>query len=160
MVIAAPRTATAWCANWLTTDRTLCLHEPLSEFTYAELDARKGPRTLGIACTVSALFHDRINQHPAKKLILHRDPEEIVVSMRRLGISGGYQFNALDRVKGMHCDWRDVFEKPKVIYEYLLGYPFDPERHDLLKGFNIQNEALIHELQESHASSHAETAGV
>jgi hypothetical protein len=155
MLIAAPRTATAWCANWLTTDRTLCLHEPLQEQTYAELDQRPGPRMLGISCTVSAVFHERVNKHPARKVILHRDPAEVRESMRCLKIDGSYDFDALWRVKGMHFEWREVFENPKPIYEYLLGYPFDAERHSLLRQFNIQNDALIHALQESHASAHA-----
>lgn len=155
MVIAAPRSATAWCANWLTTDRTLCLHDPLHEHTYADLDARKGTRTLGIACTVSALFYERVNRHPARKVILHRDAREITDSMHQLGIPGCYDFDALHKVHGMHCHWRQVFEDPKPIYEFLLTYPFDAERHTLLKRLNVQNEALIHELQEHHEPAYA-----
>lgn len=156
MLLGAPRSATAWCANWLTTDRTLCLHDPLIRWTLAELDQRGSPRTLGIACTTSALLPN-INQHNARKVILHRDAQEVRESMARLHIRGSYDFGSLDRVEGWHCDWRQVFEDPAPIYEFLLRHPFDAERHDELKGMNIQNTRLIHQLQSGgvHALAHA-----
>jgi|ERR1700758_253470 len=145
MILGAPRSGTAWAANWLTTDTTLCLHEPLYAWTHTQLDARVSTRSLGIACTVSALLE--INRHPARKVILHREPAEVRQSMQRLGIEGDYDFSALDRVQGRHIDWRDLFTNPAPIYEYLLEYPFDPERHELLRGMNIQNADLIAVLQ-------------
>lgn len=146
MLLAAPRSATAWCANWLTTDRTLCLHDPLVRYTLAELDQLGSPRALGIACTASALLAN-INQHSARKVILHRNPQDVRESMVRLHIRGDYDFRALDRIQGKHCDWQQVFEDPAPIYEYLLGYPFDAERHDEIRGMNIQNARLIQQLQ-------------
>lgn len=148
MLLAAPRSATAWCANWLTTERSLCLHEPLSQWSHEQLDQRACSRTFGIACTTSALLS--INRHPARKVVLHRDPAEVRASMALLRIEGDYDFTALDNVQGQHYSWTDVFENPKPIYEYLLEQPFDAERHDVLRGLNIQNMALIRELQ--HAS--------
>lgn len=155
MVLAAPRSGTAWAANWLTTDETLCLHDPLYEWTYAHLEAWPTDRRLGIACTASALLD--VNRHPARKVVLHRDPTEVSESMVRLGIRGSYDFEALDRVQGRHYDWRDLFENPGPIYEYLLERPFDLERHQLLQGLNIQNTVLIQQLQmrEYGALAHA-----
>lgn len=146
MLLGAPRSATAWCANWLTTDRTLCLHDPLIRYTIPELDRRQGPRVLGIACTTSALLANT-NQHAARKVILHRSEQEVRESMANLGIRGNYDFKALDRIKGWHCDWQQVFENPAPIYEFLLRYPFDAERHEELKGMNVQNTRLIRQLQ-------------
>lgn len=145
MLLAAPRSGTAWAATWLTTDSTLCLHEPLYAYTQAELDARTSPKRLGMACTVSALT--TINRHPARKVVLHRDPVEVRESMARLGIEGDYDFSALDAVEGRHYPWTALFEDPAPIYEYLLEYPFDAERHQLLRQMNVQNVELIHALQ-------------
>lgn len=146
MLLAAPRSGTAWAANWLTTDRSLCLHDPLIRFTIAELDQRRGARLLGIACTASALLKD-INQHSARKVVLHRNPQEVRESMAHLRIRGSYDFAALDKVEGRHYDWEQLFEDPAPIYEFLLGTPFDVERHHELRGLNVQNTRLIRELQ-------------
>lgn len=147
MILAAPRSATAWAANWLTTDRSLCLHDPLNRWTLAELDQRWfKQRILGIACTVSALLPN-INEHAARKVILHREPREVRESMDRLQIRGSYDFAALDRVEGRHYDWQQLFEDPAPIYEYLLRSAFDAERHEELCGMNVQNIRLIRKLQ-------------
>ena len=151
MVIAAPRSGTAWAANWLTTDRSLCLHEPTARWPYQEWDHLKSDRLLGIACTVSAIKHgDFLRSHPARKVILHRDMREIRESMARLSILGDYDPECLDRIEGYHYDWSEIFSDPAPIYEYLLERPFDAERHQELVAFNIQNQALIRELQRAH----------
>lgn len=147
MLLAAPRSATAWAANWLTTDRSLCLHDPLNRWTLAELDQRHiRRRKFGIACTASALLPD-INTHSARKVVLHRDPQEVRESMQRLQIRGSYDFAALDRIQGRHYDWRQLFEDPAPIYEYLIQQPFDAERHEELVGMNVQNTRLIRQVQ-------------
>lgn len=148
MVLGAPRSATAWCANWLTTDTTLCFHEPMSRWKFDSLDNIQSSKTLGISCTVLGQIPSLINKHPARKVILHRDPQEVRDSMARLNIRGGYDFYALIKVQGMHCQWREVFDEPKAIYEYLLGQKFDAERHHELLELNIQNVGLIKKLQE------------
>lgn len=155
MLLAAPRSATAWASNWLTTDRSLCLHDPLNRWTLEELDQRRFKhRVLGIACTVSALLPN-INEHAARKVILHREPGEVRESMDRLHIQGNYDFAALDKVEGRHYDWRQLFEDPAPIYEYLLRYPFDAERHEELRGMNVQNTRLIRQLQVGGARAFA-----
>jgi hypothetical protein len=145
MVIAAPRSGTAWAANWLTTDTTLCLHDPLYRYAWTELEALASARILGMACTVSALLN--VNAHPARKIVLHRDPIEVRESMARLGIQGDYDFAALDQVQGKHYPWTALFEDPAPLYEYLLEQPFDAERHQLLRSLNVQNLDLIQALQ-------------
>lgn len=155
MLLAAPRSATAWASNWLTTDRSLCLHDPLNRYTLEELDRRwAAHRILGIACTVSALLPN-INEHTARKVILHRTPQEVRDSMAQLRIRGDYDFAALDRVEGRHYDWQQLFADPAPIYEYLLRLPFDGERHAELTGLNVQNTRLIHELQKGGAGAFA-----
>lgn len=148
MVLGAPRSATAWCANWLSTDKTLCIHEPLARWPMGKLNDIKSSKVLGIACTVLCQMPDFVNAHPARKLILHRDPDEVRASMKRLNIQGDYDFTALDKVRGMHCHWRKVFTDPEPIYTYLLNAKMDVERHTELLEFNVQNMNLIRKLQE------------
>ena len=148
MVLGAPRSATAWCSVWLSTDTTLCIHEPMTRYRFVDLDKLQSTKALGISCTVLGLMPDVMNNHPARKLILHRDPKEVRESMQKLGIKGDYDFAALDRIQGMHCHWRKIFTEPALIYEYLLEKPFDAERHAELTGLNIQNTELIERLRE------------
>jgi hypothetical protein len=140
MVLAAPRSGTTWCSNWLTTDATLCLHDPLWRWTKEELDGIQSPKRLGIACTGIALFPDWVNAHPARKAILHRDLTEVDDSLKRIGMTACSEQwgGVLDRIKGVHLDWSDLFTRPQYIYEYLLDLPFDHERWALLREMNVQ----------------------
>lgn len=142
MVLAAPRSGTTWCANWLTTDATLCLHDPLWTHQYTELDAIESPKMLGISCTGTALFPDWVNSHPARKIILRRDLKEVDDSLERIGLTPcSKQWDGvLERIMGVHVEWTDIFDRPKEIYEYLLDREFDPERHAQLVEMNVQPE--------------------
>lgn len=166
MVIAAPRSATTWTSNWLTTDTSLCLHDPLWRWHYSDLDAIESSKTLGIACTGIALFPEWVNAHPARKVILHRDMKEVDASLENIGLTpiSSHWEGVLDKIRGIHLDWTDVFENPKHIYEYLLDRPFDAERHEQLREMNVQpafaklsidrgaTSRLIRELE--HARAH------
>lgn len=147
MVLAAPRSGTAWAANWLTTDTTLCLHEPLARWRPSELDSIQSHKSVGVACTALALMPEFVNRHPARKVILHRDIEDIYTSMHQLKIPGHYDAAVLDRIEGIHMPWTALFDSPEEIYTFLLLRPFDAERHRELVNFNVQNEKLIKELQ-------------
>ena len=140
MVIAAPRSGTTWAANWLTTDTTLCLHDPLFTCKPHDLDAIKSVRRIGIACTGIAYFPEWLKAHPARKVILHRPAEAVDASLAELGLPPCAEMmqENLAAIDGMHCQWTDLWEKPRAIYEYLLGLPFDAERHAQLDQMNVQ----------------------
>lgn len=140
MLIAAPRSGTTWASNWLTTEHSLCLHDPLWRWHCSELDSVKCDRMLGIACTGIALFPEWVNAHPARKVILHRDLKEIDKSLTAIGLPAISEpwTGVLEQINGVHLDWRELFERPKHIYEYLLDRPFDAERHALLRDINMQ----------------------
>lgn len=165
MVLAAPRSGTAWAANWLTTDHSLCLHDPLWRRHYLELDAIESKKTVGVACTGLPLFGKWVNQHPARKVILHRNIDEVSASLRQIGMPPiGDEFeDQLRAIAGRHYWWRDIFERPKAIYEYLLERPFDAERHAMLKDLEVQldfegvvvnREATARLLAELQAAAH------
>lgn len=140
MVIAAPRSGTAWAANWLTTDTTLCLHDPLWQRHYLDLDHIESPKVLGVACTGLALFEHFTSTHSARKVILHRNFDEIDASLAAIGMPPTTPKirGMLDKIEGMHVHWRELFERPQPIYEFLLHRPFDPERHAMLCDLEVQ----------------------
>lgn len=142
MVIAAPRSGTTWASNWLTTDTSLCLHDPLYTRHYREWDAIETAKSLGISCTGIYHFPAWLNAHPARKVILHRSPQEINASQEAIGLppAPAEQINSLWSIEGEHWDWKAIFDPTQaaVIYEYLLRRPFDAERHAELVHIEMQ----------------------
>lgn len=140
MVIAAPRSGTTWAANWLTTDTTICLHDPLIKMTKEDLLTLESEKRIGVSCTGLALFPQWLNAHPARKIILRRDLREIDDSLQRIGMTPIREQweGVLDRINGIHMDWREMFTRPHYMYEYLLDKPFDPERWAVLREVNVQ----------------------
>lgn len=140
MVLGLPRSGTTWASNWLTTDSTLCIHDPLYKFHYSDLDDIPTGKTLGISCTGLYQFPEFVNAHPARKVILHRDIDEINDSMERIGL-GKIDYSSeseLNKIDGWHVYWTEIFDNPKPIYEFLLQKPFDAERHNFLKEVYVQ----------------------
>jgi len=139
MVLAAPRSGTTWTANWLTTDTTLCLHEPMWTKHYNELDAIQSKRVVGVSCTGLYRFPEWVNKHPARKVILHRPYEDIVKSSQDESLCNPKYTEMLNAIKGMHVHWEDIFNNPKPIYEFLLQKEFDEERHNELKLMQVNS---------------------
>lgn len=138
MVVGLPRSGTTWAANWLTTDSTLCLHDPLLQYQIEELDEIKSDKTLGVSCTVIGSYYQWLNKHPARKVILHRDEKEVADSLAQIGMDGYIKACDLSKIEGMHIHWLELFDRPKAIYEFLLRKSFDADRHRLLVDMNIQ----------------------
>lgn len=166
MVIGAPRSGTAWAANWLSGLR-LCLHDPLWDYHYTELDHL--PAVMAIACTGIAYFHGWVNDHPCPKVILHRPKAEIDVTLRRIGLPPVEQrlLDCLWKVKGYHVPWTDLFDgKGAVkIHEALRLGAFNCERHQMLRNFHVtenwrqrrQNPAVWNRLKAEIEATSSET---
>ncbi len=142
MVLGAPRSGTTWASNWLTTEKTLCLHDPLLIHAETELDDIPCDRLLGISCTALPLHADFVNAHPAPKVIVHRSREAIDQSLVAIGLTRlrAHWDGALNRLEGMHVDYRSLFQpKPaRDIFEYLTHLPFDEARHRQLSEMYIE----------------------
>jgi len=142
MALGMPRSGTAWLANLLTTDTTLCEHDPMWRVHYSDLDSIFSDKHLGVPCTGLALFPEWVNAHPARKVILHRPFEEVDASLRAMGSEplAAPWVGALDRIQGTHVSWKEIFDPhgARGIYEFLLEKPFDAERHAMLVGLNVQ----------------------
>lgn len=142
MLLGAPRSGTTWASNWLTTEKSLCLHDPLLEYDETELDAIECDRMLGVSCTALPLACDFVNAHPARKVIVHRDRRAIDASLVGIGLTplGRHWNGALDRIEGVHVDYLAMFDPAEAgrIYEYLTGLPFDKARHAQLAQMYVE----------------------
>lgn len=144
MIIAAPRSGTAWAANWLTDSHSFCLHDPLFERHYGDLDkVEEDGRVLGVACTGLANFPLFVKGHPALKVVLHRRPDQVNDACTALGFPPVPMqlFKNLESIEGLHVPWTYLFSKPEHIHRFLFGdRPFDARRHAQLVGLNVQRD--------------------
>lgn len=148
MVLAAPRSGTTWAANWLTTNTTLCIHDPLLRMRRNQLDDIETTKLLGISDTSLYQFPEFLAAHSARKVVLHRDINEVNDSLEALGVLPIHVENSqcqLDNIKAMHVSWTDMFypDTAAPIYEYLTQQPFDIERHYELTKMQIQPEFAL-----------------
>ena len=93
------------------------------------------------------LFPEWFLPHPARKVLLYREPEEVNQSLDTLGLPKldipAHNARVHAAIKGgiPIWHWDAVLDKisARKIWEHLLPrLPFDEYRHDLLSGFNVQ----------------------
>lgn len=152
MVIGLPRSGTAWLANWFTTERSLCWHESLMKYRLDELDAMPHAGYFGIAETALCLASPAgLNEHKAKKLIVHRPLNEVNESLSYLDLPAMDWVGAdnLNQIAGFHIDFKDLFnaEKFRAAHESIMPTSFDGARFAFLRDMNIQNQAAIEGCQ-------------
>jgi hypothetical protein len=144
MVLSAPRSGSTWMSNWLTTQASLCLHDPILEHSPEDLDAIECDRMLGISCTGMALLTDWVNAHPARKVIVHRPLEDINRSLKAIGLSPLSQAwdGALEKIKGWHVPFSDLFNTvwAAPVWEHLTHTLHDRVRHAQLCKMHIDPE--------------------
>ncbi len=145
MVLGGPRSGTTWLANLLTTDTTLCLHDPLLEHQAHVLDAMYIPGLrIGIADTSALLYGDWLAQHRAKKVVLWRAPEEFNVSLRALGLAEVEPSAHAKRIAALPkgvlvVPWQSIFywRVAKDICKH-FDVPFNRWRFEELVKMNVQ----------------------
>jgi hypothetical protein len=142
MIIGAPRSGTAWAANWFTDSHTVCHHDPLFQSSLEALDSLPcDGRLLGIADTGIWMFPEYLAAHKARKVILHRNILDVNQSLSRAGLPS-LPVETEDRlwdINGAHCDWHTLFDNPGFIYRNLFGVAMpDPLRHSMLCKLNVQ----------------------
>ena len=141
LILSAPRSASTWVSNWLTTEHTLCLHDPVLEHEPEALDHMPTDRTLGAACTGLALLPDWVNAHPARKVIIHRSIPQIDHSLMGIGLTPLSRAwdGALERLQGLHVHFNDLWhpQAAAVIYQHLTHRLFDQPRWELLKKMHV-----------------------
>ena len=151
MVLALPRSGTAWIANLLTTDTSLCIHEAFMDHSINDLDTRSYDGMLGIAETSAFTKVDEINQHSAKKLIIDRPFDDINNSIAELGFKAmpSYLADLMIQLKGYRIAFKDLFNYDIMAeaYYYLLRKELNQERHRMLCQMNIENTVAIERVR-------------
>lgn len=153
MIVALPRSGTAWLSNWFTTDRSICWHEALMDDDLAALDRLSITGLFGISETALILQDvDVLNRHPARKLIVHRPLRDVNASLAKLGLppmDKGAYFK-LDEIGGHHITYDALWDvhKFRKAHEAILPTPFDTARYATLRKLNIQNAEAIRCVQE------------
>lgn len=145
MLLGGPRSATTWAANWLTTDTTVCLHDPLLEYKieYLQRITFSHGRRFGISCTSACLYPDWVNAQKCPKVILIRDVREINRSLRTLGLveliprKHEARLAAIKDAMFVPYEWLFTPSGASNIAKH-LGVPFDEVRHDILKQMRVE----------------------
>jgi len=144
IVVGFPRSGTSWISNWLTTDDTICLHDPLN-FLYPRQIERleyTGKR-VGICCTGSWLLPEWVNKQGVRTAVITRDRDCRAASLSRFGfhpLPEELETRA-SKINGLRFDFDDLWyqREAKALWEYLMpGKPFDLLRYNMLRDLNIQ----------------------
>lgn len=153
IVLGLPRSGTTWLANWLTTDRSLCLHDPFNELPENwPCDERR----FGISCTGVYLMPKWLKQWNCPVAVIERDPAKCDASLGAMGLGTTEQLlEPFQNVEGRRFAFADIWaeENAAELWAYLLpGIPFDALRYRQLKHMQVQpyqwrlNETVLAEL--------------
>lgn len=148
MIIGLPRSGTTWASNLFLSDSVTCYHDPLYQIHYDEWDEKleRGKSSkVGVSCTGIWRWPDWLNQHPSKKVILHRERNEIQKSMQEIGLpllDINKAEKSLNSIIGLHVPFSDLFNQKRCcdIWDYALNgeIPFNWMRHKLLTDIEMQ----------------------
>ena len=141
-VIGLPRSRTAWLANFLTQDR-FCFHEGLNNCHNIEEYKQKLGEDYGDSSTGLMLLDMNTEFPNAPKVIIEgRTKEAIEFGHKTYGLYDPNYVNFLNermsKIEGMRIHFDEIDDKLPIIWEYLIGTPYDKNRADLLKRMNIE----------------------
>lgn len=142
-VMGLPRSGTTWVANWLTTDRSFCLHDPwLYGNVPAAWPAPKPDRLFGISCTGSYVYEGWMKSLTCPIVKIIRDPNECEKSLAKFGFVGFIP--RLDMhfasVNGLTIHMENLWKEDcaRLVWNYLLHQiPFDDLRYRQLVDMHI-----------------------
>lgn len=177
LILALPRSRTAWLSIFLTHSNSFCFHEPLLGCsTVADLEQRfreVDTEVVGGADTGAALFLDRIVElMPDIRLaVVERPLEQCAQSLRALGdIDVIIATESLRRIQSALDDAKQRYrplvvrfadlndpDTARALWEHCIGEGFDPVRFSDLCRFNIEiiPEAFWARVRENQANIQA-----
>lgn len=146
MIIGMPRSGTTWLSNLFNTGDFYCKHDPLYEMHYSEIDQKvgfAGPYVkAGVSCTALWKWPEWVNEHPSRKLIVHRSLVEINASLDGLGLPRipTYTATHFDSIIGLHMPYESIWDYDAMAdaFEYLTDRPLDINRYRELLRYNVQ----------------------
>jgi hypothetical protein len=141
IVLGLPRSATTWLSVWLTTERSLCLHDPFS--TALPEEWHRDARRFGISCTGAYLFPKWLARHECPVAIIERDGETVDAALARLFGSADTSAlrAALAQVDGRRFAFESLWHEDNArdLWAFLLpGVPFDAMRYRQMTQIQIQ----------------------
>lgn len=144
IALGLPRSGTTWLANWLTTDRSLCLHDPFA-LGMPEAWPSDG-RLRGISCTAAALMPHWLSGFNCPVAVIERDPPACDRSLQRLGLPDTSLYaEVLADAPGRRFRFDDLWDEScaEQLWTHLLpNVPFDPIRYRLLRSMRIEPARL------------------
>lgn len=147
-VLAPPRSMTAWLANLLTSERSVCYHDVLTNGGLARMRLLATPDT-GFAETAGlAVPRTLLGMFPSARVaVIRSDPMRVAGSLNRLGVDGdGFvQYaapqvaRAMDLLKDRALFVHDfeVLDRASEISMHLIGREPSPARLELLRSLQI-----------------------
>lgn len=142
IVLGLPRSATTWLSVWLTTEQSLCLHDPFADRLpeHWQRDARR----FGISCTGAYLFPHWLSQHDCPVVVIDRDAESCEASLARAGFAQPDTTalrHALAQVDARRFAFDDLWNETTAgeLWAFLLPHvDFDALRYRQLREIQIQ----------------------
>lgn len=141
IVLGLPRSGTTWLANLLTTDRSLCLHDPFAKSLPETWQA--GTKLLGISCTGAYMMPGWLAQQDCPVAVIERDPVACDASLVAAGLPPTTERlrESLACVDGSRWRYSDLWHEASAreLWAFLLPrLPFDVARYRLLRDMRIE----------------------
>lgn len=143
IVLGLPRSGTSWIANWLTTDRTLCLHDPFAQGLPKHWP--RDERRRGISCTLAYMLDGWLDRFDCPVAVIERPESERHASLSRAGMTPHRERAAIDRafaqVRGRRFAFADLWNEVRAaeLWAHLLpGLAFDALRYRQLVRVQVQ----------------------
>ena len=140
VVLGLPRSGTTWLANWLTTDRTLCLHDPFSDGlpeTWAGDE-----RTFGISCTGAYMFPRWLGSLSCPVAVIERPVRDCDASAASIGFPSVESISgALASIDAPRWKFEELWaeDRARALWDHLLPQiRFDSLRYRLLRRMQVQ----------------------
>lgn len=152
LIIALPRSRTAWLANFLTYGDSFCFHEPLLGLSrVADIQDKVSTVTtpiIGATDTGAMYFVDvLLKLYPGLKLVvIERPANECQESIDSMGLQGDVTLMARQlewikqRTKPLVIQFSSLDEKATMeeLWNHCIGTPFPEQRWQLLKDMKIE----------------------
>lgn len=143
LILGLPRSRTAWLANFMTSDGIHCSHEGLNGCRTLEEYRDKFKPNSGDSSTGLAYFNFESLFKDFKIVIIESDLEtSIEFTKKYFEINVTDEMTSLKKrlesIDGLHIQFDEINDNLKTIWEYITDKPFNSERAEMLKDFNVQ----------------------